>query len=133
MNAANAIGRVDRLLVAIFEKPSTVRLQFADDRTFVLDASRLELPEPQTDWSTIAPSSTGEALVVAVGGEPISIDAGTLRYLVDDAYAAEIEASIRESQFTRGELAQMVRDNPPPPEWYAEPSQDLTREGWNSR
>jgi hypothetical protein len=130
MNAANAIGRIDRLIVADFEPESTLRLKFGDGTSFTLDAARLEMPANRTDWSTVAISSAGDAIIVTVGGEPIPIDAATLRYLVDDAYAAKIEASIRESQFSREELARLVRENPPPPEWYAQPSQDLTREGW---
>jgi hypothetical protein len=130
MNASNPIGRLDRLIVADFEPPSMIRLQFADDRCFSLAVEQLELPADRVDWSTIVPSSAGDSLIVAVGGEPIPIEAATLRYLVDAAYAAEIETAIRQSQFSRDELARLARENPPPPEWYAQPSQDLTREGW---
>jgi hypothetical protein len=130
MNAPNALGRLDRLLAAAYEAPSTIRLQFADGQSFGLDVARLELPVQRTDWSTMMVSPAGDALVVSVGGESIPIVAGTIRYLVDEAYAAGIETAIREVQFTREELAEFARTNPPPPEWYAQPSQDLTREGW---
>jgi hypothetical protein len=130
MNVRNVIGRNDRLTEAAFEPPTTIRLRFADDRLFSLDAGRLELPEDRVDWSTVAVAPTGESLTVTVGGETIPIEATTVRYLVDEAYAAEVEASIRRMQFTREELAQLARDNPPPPDWYTQPSQDLTRDCW---
>ena len=33
-------------------------------------------------------------------------------------------------QISEEELERLVRDNPPPPEWFAQPPQDLTRESW---
>jgi hypothetical protein len=52
--------------------------------------------------------------VKTVRGELLPIDASTLRYHVDKAYAAEIDKSIAALQPTREELAELSE---PVPEW----------------
>lgn len=86
----------EHLACAKFAPPSTISLAFVDGLRRGLAIDLLEMPTDQFDWSTVAASSTGESMTVkAANGETIPIDSATLRYLVDEKYAAIIDQSIR--------------------------------------
>jgi hypothetical protein len=122
--------RLEHLLRAHFTQPSSIELTFAD-KTFSLPIHLLEMPIDRIQWSTVAASATGETMtVIGVKGELVPVSAGVLRYLVDSKYAADADAALEKLQFTDDELERIVRDNPPPAEWYAQPDPDLTRESW---
>jgi len=122
--------RPEQLASARFAAPSTIELEFLDSR-YSLDISRLGMPVERIDWPTLKISPGGEKIVVkGIKGDPVPIDAATLRYLVDEKYAAKIDKSLESLRLSRDELAEMARDNPPPPAWYDEPERDLSRESW---
>ncbi len=91
----------------------------------------LAIPLDRVDWPTTQVSPSGDKIIVkGVKGDPIPIDSATLRYLVDDKYAAEMDARLKSLQFSEKELERIARENPPPPDWFSQPSRDLTRESW---
>jgi hypothetical protein len=123
--------QTDKLTAATFVPPSKIRLVFADDQRFSLAIGRIGMPVDRIDWQTLKLSPGGETVVVkGIKGDAVPIDSGTLRYLVDKAYAAKIDESLERLQFSRRELEEMARDNPPPSEWYDVVEPDLTRESW---
>ena len=130
MDDNNGSIRLEHLTCARFTRPSSIELTFAD-KTFSLPIHLLEMPIDRIQWSTVAASPTGEMMtVIGVNGELVPISAEVLRYLVDSEYAADADAVLKKLQFTDDELERIVRDNPPPAEWYAQPTRDLTRESW---
>ncbi|MCI0683819.1 MAG: hypothetical protein L0Y71_17070 [Gemmataceae bacterium] len=119
-----------RLVAVRFARPSTLQLTFAD-RAFSLPTAKLGMPKRKIRWSTVAVRPTGDAMTVrAIRGETVAIDSGTLRYLVDRDYAAAIDRALDSLGLTAQEMDRMVRDNPPPPDWYATTEPDLRLESW---
>jgi len=122
---------IERLTRARFVSPSTIELDFIDGRRFSLAIELLDMPSDRIDWRTLEASPGGEkAIVKGIKGDPVPIDSATLRYLADKNYAAIIDAKLKGQQFTEEELERIVRDNPPPPEWFSQPSPDIIRESW---
>lgn len=120
----------DHLKLARFLPPATIVLDFPDAR-FSLPIELLEMPVERIRWRTAQASTTGDAMTVrGIRGDLITIDVGTLRYLVDPAYAAKTDAALKALQFTRDELKELANDNPAPPDWFSEPGRDLRRESW---
>jgi hypothetical protein len=124
-------GRPQQLLRAHFLPPVTIELTFADGRSFSLPIERLGMPVDRIRWSTAKASPTGEIMVLTgTKGDDVPIESSTLRYLVDQDYAKELEAALGSVRLSREELREMARDNPPPPEVFDEPGRDMTRESW---
>jgi len=118
------------LVGARFLRPSKIEVTFADG-LFTLDIKSLGMPVDRIRWRTVAASPAGEAMTVrGKRGDEIHIDSATVRYLVDERYAAKVDATLKELQFSREELRELARDNPPPPEWFNEPERDLARDPW---
>lgn len=139
INRADAIPKpleltmpgIEKLTRAKFVSPSTIELDFVDGRRLSLAIEALGMPLDRIDWPTLEASPCGgKAVVRGIKGDLVPIDSATLRYLVDEKYAAKVDDSLKALQFSREELALMARDNPPPANWYDEPEQDLTRESW---
>jgi uncharacterized protein (DUF433 family) len=88
--------RPDHLSVVRFQKPSRLRVTFADSKTFSLPVKRLQMPVDRIDWPTAAASHDGATMTVReIGGSrDIAIDAGAVRYMVDEAYAARAKAAL---------------------------------------
>jgi hypothetical protein len=59
-----------------------------------------------------------------------SLNIRLLRYLVDPAYAAEMDSALKKLQFSREELQEMARDNPMPLDLFAPSGQDLISDSW---
>jgi hypothetical protein len=126
----NESNRSNCLKRAHFVPPSLIELTFVD-KTFLLAIELLEMPVDRIQWSTVAVYPTGEAMTVnGIKGDVIPIDSSILRYLVDKDYAAQLDTKLATTQFSDDELKRIVRDNPPPPEWYAEDHTDMLRESW---
>jgi hypothetical protein len=88
---------------------------------------RLGMPIERINGSTLAASPNGENIVVlGIKGDTVPIDAATLRYLVDETYAAKMDAELRRLQFTDEELRQLDLEEPPP--GFFEGPEDFTRE-----
>jgi len=125
MVGVGMIGPKDSLSSARFLAPSGISLRFKDGLTFDLPISSLEMDDSRIRWVSTKESPTGETMIVeTLRGEEIPIDASTLRYLADPEYAAKCDASLKSLQFTKDELVEFVRDNPPPPTWYEELARD---------
>ena len=122
--------RPDCLVGVRFAPPSSISLTFSD-KAFDLSIERLEMPLDRINWSSVVASPTGEKMTVnGIKGEAIPIDSSVLRYLVDPDYAAMMDAKLKSLQFTEEELERLIRDNPPPDEWFNEPESDSTHESW---
>jgi hypothetical protein len=119
----------DVLVRAVFTPPATVELEFADGLRTSLAIELLGMPVDRINWPTLKPVPGG-IVVVGIKGDPVSIGARDLRYLVDAEFAAKIDKSVESLQLSRAELAEMARDSPPPPEWYDEPDEGFVRESW---
>src|SRR5262245_55595548 len=118
------------LVSARFAPSSTIKLTFGD-ASFSLPIKRLEIPPDRIQWKTVTASPAGDALSVrAAKGELIKIDSATLRYLVEERYAAKVDAALKSSQFTREELKALAGENPPLPQSLSEPGRDLRCESW---
>jgi hypothetical protein len=123
--------RPEHLTLARFTQPSTIQVKFHDGLSFELDIKLLKMPVNRISWQTAAASPAGEAMTVkGIKGDTITIDSSTVRYLVDPAYAAKLDESVKALRFTRAELAALARDHQPPDEWYDQPARDYTRESW---
>jgi hypothetical protein len=121
----------EHLTRARLVKPRTLELTFADGLRKTLSVGRLGMPVDRIKWDTAQALPTGKAMTVAgVQGDTVPIDSSTLRYLVDEAYAAKVDAELEDLQLSRGELAELARASPPPAEWYNQPERDLTRDSW---
>lgn len=121
--------RPDHLIGVDLVSPSILELQFADQR-FALKTKTLGMPVNRIQWETAKPEPSGTGMTVtAVRGEQITIDATTLRYLVDPLYAAEIDAAAAKMRLSDDELKALALDSPPPAEWYDRP-EDLRLESW---
>jgi hypothetical protein len=121
----------DQLVDARFVSPSMIELEFVDGLRRSLAIGLLGMPVDRINWPTLKASVDGTKVIVnGIKGDPVTIDAATLRYLVDEKYAAKMDAKLKSLQFTEEELERMVQDNPPPPEWFSQPSRDLTRKSW---
>ena len=121
----------ERLASAKFSSPSTMELEFADGIRGLLAIERLDMPMDRIRWSTAAASASGYLMTVeGAKGETIPIDSSVLRYLIDEEYARSTDAKLKRLQFAADELDQIVGENPPPPEWLAQRSPNLTRESW---
>jgi len=122
---------VERLCRARFVPPSTIELEFVDGLRSLLAIDLLGMPVDRINWTTVTASPTGDKMTVnGIKGDAIPIDSATLRYLVDEKYAAKMDQTLKSLQFSRDELAELARDNPPPSSWYDEPERDMTRESW---
>jgi len=120
--------RRDRLVKARFTRPSSIHLVFADGYAGTVRVEQLEMPVDRIRWTSAAASADGANLTVtAKKGEPIPIAAGTLRYLVDPQYAAEVDA--RHHELLQSSAGSEAADEPPP-EWFGQPEVDLTLESW---
>jgi len=124
-------NRPEYLVSARFVPPESIDLQFAD-RRFTLNIGLLGMPVDRINWSTAKASPAGEAMTVrGVRKDEIPIDSSTIRYLVDSNYAAKMDATLKSLQFSREELQQMSRDNPPPATLLDEPGgDDLIGDSW---
>jgi hypothetical protein len=122
---------VEHLIEARYVRPAKIFLLFADGFAASLPIKALEIPVNRMRWSTLKVAQSGEKVIMkGIKGDLVPIDATTLRYLVDKDYAAKMDKSLESLQFSREELAELARNNPPPREWYDEPADDLTRESW---
>ena len=125
------LGRKDSIVWARFESLSSINLRFNDGKQFNLPISKIPIDASRIDWSTASVSDTGEQMIVlGVKGDRVPIDAGTLRSLVDDEYAAEIKESLRDLMFSRDELLEMSCDKTSPPSWLFEPTSGPNRDSW---
>ena len=112
----------EQLASVQFIRPQTVDLVFADGLHAHLSIEALDLPEERINWSSVEMSRAGDAITVTgVKGDLASIDSATLRYLVDKDYASAMDQSVESLQLSRDELKKLAHDNPPPPEWFAQP------------
>lgn len=117
-----------RLDAARFIPPNTIVFKFADGRHSRLDIRCLEVPLDRILWRTAAAAPDGASLLVtAIKGELIPIAAGTIRYLVDPKYAAEIDAHHQELLYSEAESRN--RDEPPP-HWFTQAEADVVLESW---
>jgi hypothetical protein len=121
----------DHLASARYVQPGTLELKFEDGKSYSLAVERIGMPVDRIKWLTAKASPGGESMMVlGIKGDPVPVDSATLRYLVDKDYAAQMDASLKTLQFTDEELDRIVRDNPAPREWYAQPPSDMRRESW---
>jgi hypothetical protein len=126
-----SVPGLERLRRAGFVPPSTIELEFVDGLRSLLAIDLLGMPVDRINWMTVTASPAGDKMTVnGIKGDAIPIDSATLRYLVDEKYAAKMDQTLKSLQFSRDELAELARDNPPPSWWYDEPEQDMTRESW---
>jgi hypothetical protein len=131
MEAAMRNDRPEPLASVRLVPPATLQLNFADGFAASLPIGLLEMPIDRIRWETATVSRSGYTMtVLGIRGDEVPIDAGVLRFLVDKEYGAQIQAARQAVQLSREELQRMVRDNPPPREWYAQPSRELVRESW---
>ncbi len=80
------------------------------------------MPVDEIRWGAAAVTPAGDALTLTTtAGETIPIKAATLRYLVDKDFAVEAERKDAAVRLSRAELAEMARENPPPPELFRKP------------
>jgi hypothetical protein len=122
-----APGPPDQLKRAHFVPPLAIELEFYDG-SFSLPIEALGMPLDRIDWKTAKGLPSGTAMTVkAIKGEVIHIDAGTLRYLVDERYAAGIDAALDCLRLSRDELKELAQD-PLPQRLRAH--KDLRRESW---
>jgi hypothetical protein len=68
--------------------------------------------------------------VTGVGGEAIPLDSATLRFLVDEEYAAMVRARTEQLQPTREQLRELAELNPPPQDWSEQLAGDVIRDSW---
>jgi hypothetical protein len=123
--------RADECLLGARYEPSSssLELRFADDRSFTLPISRLEMPLDRIRWPTATASPDGESLiVVGIKGDPIPIAATTLRFLVDESYAKRINEEVASVQLSRNELHEIARTSVRRDATRPEP--DLRRASW---
>lgn len=81
------------------------------------------MPVDQIDWPTVAVSPDGTAMIVRkLGGRRIPIDAGAIRCMVDEDYAARTKAAVDAMQLTREELRALLEVSTPPPGWEDDPA-----------
>jgi hypothetical protein len=89
---ARLIRRPDRLTAAQYERPSKVRLSFADGLSGVWSFQHLELEMSGMKVTTIKSSASGEFMeITSKWNEAVEIDAASLRAMIDPSYAAELE------------------------------------------
>ncbi len=101
--------RPEYLLQARSATAQSIELEFDDGLVRRLSVARLRIPVDRMRWDTVKASPTGEAMMInAVDGDLITIDSSSLRYLVDPAYAAEIDKALDEVQLTRDELRELL-------------------------
>jgi len=119
----------ERLSRAAFVRPSTIELEFADGRLFSLAIELLGMPVDRINWRTLKASPGGEnAIVKGIKGDPVPIDAATLRYLVDPKYAKEMDEKLKSLQFTDDELENLGLNETPA--GFFDGPEDFTRESW---
>jgi hypothetical protein len=124
-------GRKDVVISSRFQLPASIVLCFDDGKQFDLPIVNIPIDASRIHWQTSSLSRTGEQLILlGVKGDAVPIDAGVLRCLVDDEYAAEVKNSLKKLRMTRDELIESARDMPAPPDWVYEPSPDLRRDSW---
>jgi hypothetical protein len=124
--AALTMDGIEQLTSAAFVEPSRIKLEFVDRRSFVLPIELLGMPADRIDWQTLKASPDGEKIVVkGIKGDPIPIDSGTLRYLVDEKYAAKIDKSIRDLHIPIEEARSATVDAPIDPRWADVDDDDL--------
>jgi hypothetical protein len=122
--------RKDALEEVRYQPPNHVFVRFCDGKGFQLPVAAVPIDASKIKWETAAVPANGKCmLVVGVKGDEVSIDAGTIRCLVDNDYAAEVRDALSDLMLSREELAVVSQDKPPP-EWLFEPSPDLRRESW---
>lgn len=122
--------RLEQLAVARFVPPLAIELEFVDGLKGSLAIGLLDMPLDRMNWPTLEVSPAGDkAIVKGIKGDPVPIDSATLRYLVDKAYKARIDATLKNLQFTDEELENLSL-NDPPPGFLEQPDSDLTRESW---
>lgn len=128
---ASIESTADVLGFAHFRPPTTIELAFADGRTFSLSIESLDMPAGQIEWTTLTASSDGGAVLVNdLSGAAVSIDAATLRYLVDPAYAQLIDARIATLHVPRVELEKSAEQSKPPKEWYDQTAGVQSQPSW---
>jgi hypothetical protein len=122
--------RPEQLIAAGFLPPSTIALRFADGLEASLNIELLGMPVERIDWPTLMASPEGEKVIVnGIKGDPVPIDAATIRYLVDAKFAAQMDADLKRLQFTDEELENLSLDQRPAGLVLDRP-EDLIRESW---
>jgi hypothetical protein len=121
-------------LVAATLEQDLLKLQFAD-KTFSLTINdlleQLGMPRDRIDWATLTTSPSGESMIVkGIKGDLVPFDSSTLRYLVDERYASEMDAKLVRLQFTDEELENLALSEPPPGFLEQADVVDLTRDSW---
>jgi len=116
---ANMSGAPDKLLSVQFVSPSSLTLVFCDSFQATLKASKLEIPLSRIRWQSANVGTDGDSMTLETKDDAtISVDSSTLRYLVDKAYAVEIDAELKRTRPSRDELREFAKNNPPPSDWY---------------
>jgi len=112
-----------------FMPPARFVICFADGYCVPRDVAVFEMPVDRLRWETLKLVPGGKAITVNdTDGEPVELDAETVRYYVDPAYAKRLEAEHASQQFTRSELEQLVAASAPHPP--GEPEGDFIRAAW---
>jgi hypothetical protein len=107
----------EKLIAATLASQTAMRVSFADGRTFSLAIADLGLPVDQIRWETA--TVAGAAMSVkTIDAESIPIDSSSIRYIVDSAYAREIDTSIASLLIPQRELQELLPTSEPPEEWY---------------
>ena len=108
--AERTLTAPEALVSAKFVQPLTVLLEFKDGFISALDLNQLGMPLGLFNWSTLRASPSGEKVTVRrVKGGAVPIDSGTLRYLVDEKYAARIDKSITDLHMSPAEASEAAR------------------------
>jgi hypothetical protein len=128
---SNGTALRERLTSVRLVRPRVLELIFEDHFKADLDVDLLEMPTDRIRWESAALSSGGTAmLVTAVEGEAISIDASTLRCLVDAAFATEVRRSLDALKPSRDELRQLAKETRQPSGFQTGTPDDLTLDSW---
>ncbi len=115
------VGRKDAVLSAVFLPPSSVAIRFADGFEGEWTLQQLDFDSSGLELDTLRAADDGATVQIkSQKGDWGQIDSAILRYLVDAEYAAECDRNLERLQLAPEVLERFVKDNPPPPEWYAE-------------
>jgi hypothetical protein len=92
-----------------FHPPDEFAVHFADGRVFRSRVAVFEMPVEMLQWETLAVAGAGKGIVVTdVAGEPLEIDAKSVRFYTDPDFAARVKAEHARVRLTRAELAEIA-------------------------
>jgi len=89
------IPRPEHLVHALYVRPSSIELRFADGLAGTWSFRELDLDMANMKLSTIRASCSGNSIEVkSKSGEAVQLDSSWLRSLINPEYAAEIERTL---------------------------------------